>query len=744
MKLMPMLFGALLAALCSPVGAQVRIENASALDAAVAAERARAPATRITRGALQWQPALTAATLSPDGQRVGWLRESQTRREVWMQAGDAEPRRLLSNTSATQLRWSGDGRWLLLHTPREVFALAAAGQTGSRMLTPLGGTGEREWLGVDPGHPAAILVLEQHGRRADGGPQRWQLWRIAVDGARRLLHEDRQRLTDIALDARGRPAWLQHLRGDALITSRVGDDGTLHQALRCEVLVRCSLLGAATDGGLWLRGNPQGDLSGVWKLHRDGRLQRLHVDPHAQSDLDHVTLDAAGQPRIASYLSSGVRDFGLDAATQSALQQVRRHLPGRELRIEIGGGASPRWLVRERDSTLQGSRWHEFTPQSGALSFLFDDMPLQLRTRRQTVHVPEAATARKLAVRWRASDGMVLHGWLSLPPGRDPARLPLVVLAHGGPWNHALPGFNGIVQLLANRGYAVFEPNFRGSTGFGHGYVLAANGDFGNGRVQQDFVDGTQALLAHGVGDATRVGIIGGSFGGYSTLLGVTFQPHLFRVGVALAPPPDFAWTLRWILRNPEALQLSTRLPMQDWLRALSLDVSDRATMTRLHAQSPLANVDKMDRPLLIVAGGKDQRVGLPGVIEYAARLKLAGKDISLLVDNDAGHNNDEPIAREATLYLIEQMLHRHLGGDPPDAPDGEIRSYLRKNQRMPDHNLASHRQGGTRPANAAHHMSDHGCCPPGRRPTSPAAGRGRWQALCAQQDRGPDGRPCV
>ena len=90
-----------------------------------------------------------------------------------------------------------------------------------------------------------------------------------------------------------------------------------------------------------------------------------------------------------------------------------------------------------------------------------------------------------------------------------------------------------------------------------------------------------------------------------------------------------------------------------------------------------------MSRPLLLLAGGEDRRVGIAGVIEYAARLKLANKDVSLLVDTDAGHANREPIAREANLYLLEAMLHRHLGGIAPAAPDAALRDYLRENLRL-------------------------------------------------------------
>src|SRR5690606_13012470 len=122
------------------------------------------------------------------------------------------------------------------------------------------------------------------------------------------------------------------------------------------------------------------------------------------------------------------------------------------------------------------------------------------------------------------------------------------------------------------------------------------------------------------------------------------------KVGVAIVPPPDFAWDLTWVGRSSEAANLSDRIPYAAWLRMLSLDLDDSDAMARLHAQSPLTNAGRLQRPLMLGASGKDHRVAIRGVIEYAAKLKLLGKDVSLLVDPEAGHSNDDPLAKEAAF----------------------------------------------------------------------------------------------
>jgi acetyl esterase/lipase len=435
-----------------------------------------------------------------------------------------------------------------------------------------------------------------------------------------------------------------------------------------------SLIGVAADGALLLSGDTGGDLRRVQRLGLDGALRTLHADPQGEADLDEVVLDPSGsEPLVASYRGSVAATYGLGrlAGPVAALQA---RLPGRDLGIDPGDGDGP-WLVSERASTLREPRWSLYDPGTGRLRTILSDGALRRP-------LPEAALASKIPFDYTASDGMRVHGFLLLPPGADPARVPLVADVHGGPINHFRPGYDAVAQLLANRGYAVFESNFRGSTGFGRGYTFAAHGDFGNGRVQQDIVEGVRYLLAQGIGDPERVGIVGHSFGGYSTLQGLTFQPGLFKVGVAGSPPPDLAWGMRWLVASGDQGDLPDR-SLVATLRTLGMDPSDPATYARLHAQSPLANASRMARPLLVMAGGADRTVAARGVIDYVARLRRLGKPVSLYVEPGGGHSPVAPVPREAYAYLMVQMLHAHLGGAAPDAPGAELRAYLKANLRL-------------------------------------------------------------
>jgi dipeptidyl aminopeptidase/acylaminoacyl peptidase len=640
-------------------------------------------------------------TLSPDGRQVAYLRELGSHRSVWLlpTTGGAA-RQLLGQTDADALSWSRDGRWLLLASPRQLFALAVAGQGGSGIVTTLGGRDRRELRSVDPVRPAAAIVTERT-RATLHAAERWRLLRVDMRGKRTLLHEDAHRITGFAFDADGRLAFLQRVEGKALVVHRVDAQGRLHELARCERLRRCGLLPRiGDDGALLMRSDLDGNLERLLRVDVDGTRHTLHVDPRGEADLDEVVVDpVGGRPLIASYRSIVTANYGLTSEARYHADAIEERFPQRNLDIQVGHGEGATWLVGERAASLQDLRWHLYDPRSGRFRDVLDEPPVSDRGAKPAQWLPEKAMAHKLPFAWRASDGMRLHGFLWLPPGADPASLPLVTLVHGGPWNAVSPeAFGaGYSQFLANRGYAVFEPNFRGSTGHGRDYVFAARGDFGNGRVQQDIVEGTRYLLAQGIGDARRVGIAGGSFGGYSTLLGLTFQPQLFKVGVAIVPPPDFAWALAWVGRSSEALDLSDRIEYADWLRMLSLDLDDDATLARLHAQSPLANAGKLHRPLMLVASGEDHRVAIRGVIEYAAKLKLLDKDVSMLVDPEAGHSNDDPLAKEAAFYLLELMLHRHLGGAAPPPPDAALRDYLQRGLRIAGSDLRAAGLHGTR-----------------------------------------------
>ena len=662
-------------------------QASASLRSVAAAQRALPRAPRLPRTTFLENRTLTAAQLSPAGDYVAYLHEKKDSRDLWLLPTNGGGARLLvGSTQAEQLQWSRDGRWLFLRAPRVLSIVGIDGRSGVRV--PLGGNERRRVMKLDPSQPAAVLLRE---RVAAGKGHRWRVVRLDAQGRRSVLREDARWIHDLALDARGRVVALARFEGDHDALHRVLPDGSLCEVLHLKPTEKLNLLAAMPDGSLLMEGNPGSDAPGgnfrrVLRLTADDKLQTIHEDPRHEADLDEIELDPqTQQPLVASYRSTVAATYGLGAA-QAAVDAITRKFPGRDIDVRIGNDPSARWLVSERASTLRDPRWWLYDPRNVSLRRILDDPGI-------TAGSPQESTlARKIAIDYRASDGLRVHGFLLLPPGVDAARAPLIAQVHGGPISHFRAGYDGIAQFLANRGYVVFQSNFRGSTGHGRAYTFAANGDYGNGRVQQDIVEGVRWLLAQGIGDKDRVGIVGHSFGGYSTLLGLTFQPELFKVGVAGSPPADLGHAMRWLVDTGDQGDLPDR-SVKHMLAALGLDVGDPATYARLHAQSPLRNAARMQRPLLIMAGGADRTVAIREVVAYAATLKTLRRPLTLLVEPNGGHSPVDPVPREAYLFAMETMLQRHLGGPAPEAPGQRLRAYLRQNLRTAGPEFADYAQ---------------------------------------------------
>jgi len=641
------------------------------------AQRALPPAPRLPRTSFLEGRTLLAVQLSPAGDHVAYLREQKDSRSLWLLPTDGgNARTLVASTQADQLAWSRDGRWLFLRAPRSLAIVGIDGRTGVRV--PMGGVEQRQLIKVDPSQPAAVVLRE---RVRVGAGERWRIVRMDAHGRRTLLREDARWIQDVALDAAGRIIAMVRFEGDHDALQRVLPDGSLREVLRLRPMQRLDLLATLADGSLLMEGNPGGDMLAdnfrrVLRLDADNTLHTVHEDPRGEADLDEVVLDPrTQQPVAASYRSTVAATWGIRDA-KATVDAIARKFAGRDIGLQVGSGPAARWLVSEAAATLRDPRIHLYDPRTGGLRRILDDRGLTANA------PPETALARKVAITYAASDGMRVHGFVLLPPGVDPAHAPLIAQVHGGPINYFRAGYDSVAQFLANRGYVVFQSNFRGSTGHGRAYTFASNGDYGNGRVQRDIVDGVHWLLARGIGDAQRVGIVGHSFGGYSTLLGLTFQPDLFKVGVAGSPPADFGWNMQWLLASGDQGDLPDRSLLQT-LRALSVDPGDAVSRTRLRAKSPQANATRMQRPLLLMAGGADRTVPIRSVIHYAARLRALHRPVSLLVEPGGGHSPIDAIPREAYLFAMETMLQRHLGGTEPEPPGQRLRTYLRENLRL-------------------------------------------------------------
>lgn len=265
--------------------------------------------------------------------------------------------------------------------------------------------------------------------------------------------------------------------------------------------------------------------------------------------------------------------------------------------------------------------------------------------------------ARMQPVKFKARDGLDLHAYLTVPPGVEPKNLPMVLNVHGGPWARDTWGYDGEVQWLANRGYAVLQVNFRGSTGYGKKFLNAGDREWG-GKMQDDLVDAVQWAIKQGVADPKRVTIFGGSYGGYATLAGLAFTPDLFTCGVDIVGPSNLITFQRTI---PDYWK-----PIEPifWARVGHPEKDAEF----LKARSPLFKVDQITKPLLIAQGANDPRVNKAESLQMVEALKKAGKIVEYVEYADEGHGFARPENRLDFYGKAERFLAEHLGGRQQDA----------------------------------------------------------------------------
>jgi len=269
--------------------------------------------------------------------------------------------------------------------------------------------------------------------------------------------------------------------------------------------------------------------------------------------------------------------------------------------------------------------------------------------------------ARMHPVILRSRDGLELVSYLTLPPDCDPdadARpaepLPMVLTVHGGPWGRDNWGYHPWHQWLANRGYAVLSVNFRGSTGFGKKFVNAADGEFG-GKMHDDLIDAVNWAIAEGIADPKRVAIMGMSYGGYATLVGLTFTPDVFACGVDWVGPSNLVTLMQ---AAPPYWQ-----PMMDLMARRIGDHRTEEGRAFLKSRSPLTYADRIQKPLLIVQGANDPRVKQAESDQIVAAMQGKGVPVTYALFSDEGHGFARPENSLAFHAVAEAFLAAHLGG---------------------------------------------------------------------------------
>ncbi|MEW6734762.1 MAG: prolyl oligopeptidase family serine peptidase, partial [Acidobacteriota bacterium] len=336
---------------------------------------------------------------------------------------------------------------------------------------------------------------------------------------------------------------------------------------------------------------------------------------------------------------------------------IQKRLPGKDINFGSSTRDEQLFLISASSDTEPGE------------SYLFDRRTKKLTFQYRVYEkLPREALAQMQAIRYKSSDGLEIPAFLTLPKGVPSRNLPLIVNPHGGPWARDVWRYNRNVQFLANRGYAVLQPNFRASTGYGKKFLNAGNGQWGE-KMQDDLTWGVKHLIEKGIVDAKRVGIMGGSYGGYATLAGLAFTPDVYAAGVSIVGPSNLITLLGSIPPYWEAVRTVFHTRMGNPATAEG--------KAQLERQSPLSSADKIKAPLLVVQGANDPRVKKAESDQIVVALRERGFPVEYLVAPDEGHGFARPVNNITMLAVAEKFLAKHLGGRYQEDMPTEISQRL-------------------------------------------------------------------
>jgi dipeptidyl aminopeptidase/acylaminoacyl peptidase len=475
------------------------------------------------------------------------------------------------------------------------------------------------------------------------------LYRLRISsGERTLVAKNTERIAGWSFDLQGqlRLGIRSAENGDSEVL-RVEPQG-FTKVYSCSVLEVCFPARFEKDGKrVYFVTNKGADVNLVSLELLDpetGKTELVESDPLRKVDLNGADFsEATNELVMTSYYDARERRYFRDKGFESDFRWLQEKLPGEEIGVGSRTADEEKWLVTSHGDTEPGQ------------TFLFDrkthTLAFQYRIREE---LPRSSLATMTPIEYPSSDGLMIPAYLTLPKGVPVKGLPTIIVPHGGPWSRYQWGYDGTAQFLANRGYAVLQPNFRGSTGYGKRFLDGGNLEWG-GKMQEDVTSGVRYLIAQGIADPKRVGILGGSYGGYATLAGVAFTPTVYAAAVDVCGPSNLITLLESIPPYWESFR-----------KTLLARMGDPATpqgKALLIARSPLHAADKIRTPLLIAQGANDPRVPRREPEQILVALRDRGFPVEYYLAPDEGHGFARPINNLALHMAEEKFLAEHLGG---------------------------------------------------------------------------------
>ena len=614
----------------------------------------------LDRGLFFGNPEISGGQLSPDGKWISFTKEYGGIMNIWVKKIDEpfEKARPLTDSKRPMngYFWSEDGKYILYvkdgngDENMNIFAVdpmakVTTGVPESRNITPLKDVTAQIYM-VSRKDPDLLMIGLNNRDKA------WHdLYSLKIStGELKKIYENTDRITSYEFD------WDEKLR----VLSKTDDKGTTQFFYKegdkltpiYETLVTESayISNWNEDNSKFYLVTNKGNLDKSTLFLMDPKtkqITKIESDPKDKVDFGGLFLDRNTRKMIyTSYTGDKTEYYWKDKTWEDNYKFLQSKFPGREVNFSSSTNDYSKFLV-----AVGGDKY-------ASEAYFFDAKTKQLifqYTPRTELKKVEKYLAAMTPISYKSSDGLEIPAYLTLPVGSSGKNVPVVVLVHGGPkgprdyW-----GYNSTVQFLANRGYAVLQPNFRASGGYGKKFQNG--GDLQWGKLMQDDITwGVKYLIDKGIADKNKVVIMGGSYGGYATLAGLAFTPDVYAAGVDIVGPSNLFTLLDSVPAYWEAARA--------FLYGMVGDPKTEEGKKRMHDASPLFSVDKINKPLLIVQGANDPRVKQAEADQIVIALRDKGKKVNYILADDEGHGFRKPVNSMAMYAETEKFLAEVIGG---------------------------------------------------------------------------------
>lgn len=601
----------------------------------------------IPRAVLFGNPERASPQISPDGKYLAYLAPDERNvLQVWMRTVGATDDRVLTADPKRGIRsytWAYDGRQLLYiqdsDGDEDFHVYAVDVHTRSvRDLTPYEKI-RAQLVAGEPCRPGELLVGINRN-----DPRKHDVYRVDLDTAEVTFDtENPGNILGWTADTRlqVRAALASTPDGGFDLLMRQAPDESWQTLRHWGPEDEGWANGFSLDGNtLYVTTSENANAQRLMALDLEtGREEVVAEDP--AYDLSAVLIHPTRKTvQAVAFHKDRLEWLVLDPEVAPDFEALRAVCKG-DLRITSRDLEDRTWLVGYSvdDGPTRYYAYHRAT-RSG--EFLFTDQP----------KLEGLPLASMQPISYTARDGLTIHGYLTLPVGVEPVRLSTVLLVHGGPWARDVWGFNATAQWLANRGYAVLQVNYRGSEGYGKQFLHAGDREWA-GKMHLDLIDAVEWLVGRGTADREKIAIMGGSYGGYATLVGLTFTPEVFAAGVDIVGPSSLITLMKTIPPYWEPARILF------YKRVGNLETEEEF----LKSRSPLFFADRICRPLLIAQGANDPRVKQAESEQIVEAMHTSGKPVEYIVYSDEGHGFARPENRLHFYSKTEEFLARYLGG---------------------------------------------------------------------------------